>query len=154
MSVQLVDYIEKFKGPPVLGDSTLHFFEAMPLGMFGKARKHALRLPGLTILKESNSTRPGASYQWIMTFQFRDHTFAVDTNSHAALSEFFVADPNCPDEILLEVLHHFHKLSPLVIDPTGRRSETWKLLLLFLILTMVVLIFVIVVLEMNARALG
>ncbi len=95
--------------PTRLGDSSRHFFEAVALPELKKSKVHVKQLEGLS---DVCSTCDG-DLIWTMTFSYRGHHFLIDTNYHAALSNFFAADPECPDDILIEILLHFRKLSRL-----------------------------------------
>lgn len=57
-------------------------------------------VPGLTV---GNSSIDNTAEAWI-EFSYRGHSFKV--NNQFGDYGFFVQDPSCPDEILLEVVNH------------------------------------------------
>lgn len=97
--------------PSALGSQSRHFFESIELPRLQKARRHAQKLSGLTV---TDCVADDAT-EWTMTFTYRGHQFSVETNYHAALSQFYVADRACPDEVLIDLLTHFERLSILFI---------------------------------------
>ena len=44
---------------------------------------------------------------WILSFSYMGHDFFVDSHSHGTTTTFIVAQPECPDEILLQVMGIF-----------------------------------------------
>jgi hypothetical protein len=50
---------------------------------------------------------PSMLESWI-DFRYKGHKFSINTQMGDYW--FFVQDPNCPEEILLKVASHFHKL--------------------------------------------
>ena len=99
-----------------LGATSRWFYEANRLPELKRTKSHAAKLEGLNIVSKS-----GSSSCWTIVFSFRDHRFLIDTNDHAGHSEFFVSESDCPDNVLLEVLKHFHSCSPLVGSPPKKR---------------------------------
>ena len=97
-------------------DAARHFFEAIELPELKETKSHAKTLDGLVVVDDTWNGGRGLSAIWTLTFTYRGHQFQIDTNHHAGLSEFFVSDSECADEILVEVLQHFDKLSPLYVD--------------------------------------
>lgn len=57
------------------------------------------------------ATETGFATEWVtevwLDFDFRVHQFSIN-NQHGNYW-FFVENPECPDEILLEVVEHFQK---------------------------------------------
>jgi hypothetical protein len=92
-----------------LGPGSRHFFEAMALPNLKQTRTHAVKLTGLVI----DDGQTDSWMIWSLKFHYQGHSFLIDTNDHAGLSQFYVADPECSIDILLHVLDHFQTLSVL-----------------------------------------
>ena len=90
-----------------IGEHTRFFFEG-PALEFRPAKRHARKLSGVAIVDEE---RAAGDYCWKLTFTYRGYTLHIDMNHDAAVSLFFVNDPECPSEILLAVLNHFDRVS-------------------------------------------
>lgn len=123
-----------------LSDDSRHFYESIALPKLRRTKAHAGQLDGLVVVADTWDGGPGLSSCWTMTFTYRGQSFFVDTNYHAALSEFFVADAECPNDILLEVLRHFDALSPLRVERTDDTLPPAKSLPVWLILLITVVI--------------
>ncbi|MDB5345256.1 MAG: hypothetical protein JWP89_3633 [Schlesneria sp.] len=102
-----VDEVECSIQESSLGPGSRHFFEAMALPNLKQARSHALKLDELVI----SDGQTDSWLIWSLTFHYQGHSFLIDTNDHAGLSQFYVADPECSIDILLHVLDHFQRLS-------------------------------------------
>ena len=115
-----------------LGKSSRHFFEAMALPSLKQSNRHVNSLEGAVVIDETWTGSRGLSDHWTLTFSCHGHRFLIDTNHHAAMSEFFVADSECPIDVLTDVLVHFNKLSPLLINEQDRRNAVrWVWLIAF-----------------------
>lgn len=97
-----------------LGDSSRDFFLAIALPELKKAKSHAAKFKGLSEIVGNLGDGPRSDLIWTMTFTYCGQRFLIDTNYHAGLSQFYVADPDCSDEVLLQVLNHFDRSSALL----------------------------------------
>jgi hypothetical protein len=86
-----------------MNDGSRHFAELPETVFFDKLREIAKRLEG--------ATETGFLTDWItevwLDFELRGHQFSV--NNQFGGYWFLVENPDCPDEILLEVVEHFQK---------------------------------------------
>ena len=87
-----------------MNDSSRHFVDLPEIVFFDEFYDHADKLEGAEI---TEFVTDGVVEMWL-DFDFRGHKFSV--NNQFGDYWFFVQDPNCPDEILLEVINHFRKL--------------------------------------------
>lgn len=87
-----------------LNDGSRHFVDLPMVVFFDELYEHIEELDGAEI---TEFTADGVVEMWL-DFRFRGHNFSV-TNQYADYW-FFVEDPNCPDEILLEIIEHFREL--------------------------------------------
>jgi len=87
-----------------LGDDARHFVDFPEVIFFDEFHDHLEALSG-TEIKEFEVD--GILEMWL-EFTFREHTFFV--NNRMGDYWFFVSDPKCPDEILMEIADHFRKL--------------------------------------------
>ena len=79
-------------------------FAALPESVFfDELRKIAKGFEGA---KETNFITDWVTEVWL-DFEYRGHKFSI--NNPMGDYWFFVENPNCPDEILLEVIEHFEK---------------------------------------------
>lgn len=81
-----------------------HFVDMPEIVFFDELADHVEELEGAEI---TEFITDGTVEMWL-DFEFRGHLFSV--HNHLGDYWFFVADPNCPEEILLEVIDHFRKL--------------------------------------------
>jgi hypothetical protein len=127
------DQLANERYPDLIGEHTRFFFEGPPLEL-RRARRRARKLPGVAVVDES---RTAGDYCWTLTFTWRGYTFHIDMNHHAAVSLFFVNDPECPSEILLGVLNHFDRVSEFPFAgsgaPDGRTLMSTRLWILLAI---------------------
>ena len=87
-----------------LTDGSRHFVDMPEVVFFDEFADHVEELEGAEI---TEFITDGTIEMWL-EFEFRGHKFSV--NNHLGDYWFFVRDPNCPDEILLEIIDHFRKL--------------------------------------------
>ena len=87
-----------------MNDGSQHFADMPEVVFFDELADHAEELEGAEI---TEFITDGVVEMWL-DFEYRGHKFSV--NNQFGDYWFFVSDPNCPDEILLEVCDHFRKL--------------------------------------------
>jgi hypothetical protein len=87
-----------------MNDGSRHFVDLPEAVFFDELCDHAEKLEGAEIIEFITD---GVVEMWL-DFEFRGHKFSV--NNQFGDYWFFVRDPNCPDEILLEVIDHFRQL--------------------------------------------
>ena len=87
-----------------MNDGSRHFVDMPEIVFFDELADHAEELDGAEI---TEFITDGVIEMWL-DFDFCGHQFSV-TNQFGDYW-FFVRDPDCPDEILLEVIDHFRKL--------------------------------------------
>lgn len=87
-----------------MNDGSRHFADMAETVYFDTIADHAETLEGAEVTKFISD---GVIEMWL-DFTFRGHAFSIN-NQHGEYW-FFVDDPECPDEILLEVCDHFRKL--------------------------------------------
>ena len=87
-----------------MNDGSRHFVDLPEAVFFDEFADHVERLEGAEI---TEFITDGVLEMWL-DFDFRGHQFSV--NNQFGDYWFFVRDPNCADEILLEVIDHFRKL--------------------------------------------
>jgi hypothetical protein len=97
-----------------LGPRTRCFFDGQE-GEFADGKWAAKKLDGLELLDSSS----GQSI-WTLTFKYAGYIFMIDCNQHGNSALYFVNDPACPDEILLDVIRHFDR---------HRHRPDWTLLI-------------------------
>ena len=85
-------------------DGSRHFVDLPEIVFFDEFCDHTDKLEGAEI---TEFLTDGVVEMWL-DFTFRGHKFSVNNKFGDYL--FFVQDPNCPEEILLEVINHFRKL--------------------------------------------
>jgi hypothetical protein len=88
-----------------LGPRTRLFFDGHD-GQFADGEWAAKKLDGLELLDQ---TCTDDNICWTLTFKYRGYVVMIDTNLHGTASLYFVYDPDCPDEILLDVVRHFDR---------------------------------------------
>ena len=88
----------------IINDGARHFVDLPELIFFDELYEHVEKLEGAEII---DFEMDGVLEMWL-DFEFRGHEFFV--KNQLGDYQFFVADPDCPDEILLEVIDHFRKL--------------------------------------------
>ncbi|HNO78419.1 MAG TPA: hypothetical protein PKN33_10205 [Phycisphaerae bacterium] len=85
-------------------DGSRQFGELWQNVLWYEVRDHVEKLTGA---KLTDFVTDHVTQAWI-DFAFRDHEFSI--NDQFGEYWFFVTDPKCPDEILLEVLDHFGQI--------------------------------------------
>jgi hypothetical protein len=84
----------------IANDGSRNFVDLPETVDWWQLRDHLKKLPGVTI---TGFVTDGITEAWI-DFSYRGHKFSV--NNQYGDYWFFVADPECLDEILLPVAHH------------------------------------------------
>jgi len=87
-----------------MNDGSRHFADLPEAVFFDDFADHVEKLGGAEI---TEFITDGVVEMWL-DFDYRGHKFSV--NNQFGDYWFFVTDPNCPEEILLEVIDHFRKL--------------------------------------------
>ncbi len=87
-----------------LNDGSRHFVDFPEVIFFDDFYDHTEELDGAEI---TEFIADGVVEMWL-EFEFRGHNFSV--SNQPGDYWFFVQDPDCPDEILLEIIVHFRKL--------------------------------------------
>lgn len=87
-----------------MNDGSRHFADMPETVYFDTVADHAETLAGAEV---TNFISDGVVEMWL-DFTFRGHKFSI--NNQFGDYWFFVDDPECPEEILLEVCDHFRKL--------------------------------------------
>ena len=87
-----------------MNDCSRHFVDMPEVVFFDELADHAEELEDAEI---TEFITDGVVEMWL-EFEFRGHKFSV--NNKFGDYWFFVQAPNCPDEILLEVIDHFRQL--------------------------------------------
>jgi len=85
-------------------DGSRHFVDLPEIVFFDEIYEHTEELDGAEIIEFITD---GVIGMWL-DFQFRGHKFSV-TNQFGDYW-FFVENPECPDEILIEIIEHFRQL--------------------------------------------
>ena len=88
----------------IMHDGSRHFGDLPQTALWYDVRDHVARLAGATL---TGFVTDDVTEAWI-DFTYRGHAFSI--NDQFGDYWFFVNDPNCPAEILCEVLSHFAKL--------------------------------------------
>lgn len=87
-------------------DGSRNFADLPEIAYFNELRSHARKLAG--------SSEAGFATDWVtevwLDFEYRGHRFSI--NNQMGEYWFFVEDPNCPDDILVEVVRHFESINP------------------------------------------
>jgi hypothetical protein len=96
MSSKLFDFRMK--------DGSRHFADLPEVVFFDEFADHVEKLEDAEI---TEFITDGVIEMWL-DFEYREHHFSVNNQFGDYL--FFVQDPDCPDEILLEVCAHFRRL--------------------------------------------
>jgi hypothetical protein len=81
-----------------------HFVDMPEVVFFDELADQVETLEGAEI---TEFITDGVVEMWL-EFEFREHKFSV-TNQYGDYL-FFVENPECPEEILIEVMNHFRKL--------------------------------------------
>lgn len=90
-----------------LNDGSRHFVDfPVEAAFFDDFADHVEKLKGAETTEFDVN---GVLEMWL-EFEFRKNLFSVA--NHLNDYRFFVEDANCPEEILLEIIDHFHKLIP------------------------------------------
>ncbi len=97
MSIELINI--------TLHDGSRNFMELLT-GLIGWTGLYKY-LGKLSGVKKTGFLTDYVTEVW-MDFTYRGHIFSV--NNQMGEYWFFVEDPNCPEEILIEVVNHFRKL--------------------------------------------
>lgn len=87
-----------------MGDGSRNFADLPQTKLWYDVRDHIGRLAGA---KLQSFVTDAVTEAW-MDFTYRSHHFSI--NDQNGDYWFFVQDPNCPDEILEEVVAHFRAL--------------------------------------------
>lgn len=87
-----------------MADGSRNFGEIPDTVFFDKIRDYLRNLEGAS---ETAFVSDRVTEMWL-DIDYRGHNFAI--NNQNGLYWFFVDDPLCPDEILLDLLTHFEKL--------------------------------------------
>jgi len=87
-----------------MNDGSRHFADLPEAVFFDEFADHVEKLEGAEI---TEFVTDGVLEMWL-DFDYSGHKFSV--NNQFGDYWFFVTDPNCPDEILLEITDHFRKL--------------------------------------------
>jgi len=94
--------IEELKAK--LPEDALHFVDFPEVIFFDEFGDHVEALEGAEI----NEFEMDGTFEIWLEFTFRENHFYV--NNRLGDYWFFVRDPKCPEEILLEIAEHFRKL--------------------------------------------
>lgn len=81
-----------------------HFVDLPETAFFDDFADHIEKLDGAEI---TEFVTDGVVEMWL-DFEFHGHKFSV--NNRFGDYWFFVEDPNCPEEILFELINHFRQL--------------------------------------------
>lgn len=87
-----------------IGAGARHFADLPEAVFFDDFADHAESLDGAEI---TEFITDGVVEMWLV-FEYRGHEFAV--NNQFGDYRFFVIEPECPEEILLDVCDHFRRL--------------------------------------------
>ncbi len=87
-----------------MNDGSRHFADLPQTKLWYDVRDHVNNLPGAVL---QSFLTDDVTEAWI-DFTYRSHHFSI--NDQNGDYWFFVQDPNCPDEILKEVVAHFRTL--------------------------------------------
>ena len=87
-----------------MNDGSRHFVDMPEVVFFDDLYDHAEELEGAEI---TEFIVDGVVEMWL-DFEFRGHNFSV--SNQLGDYWFFVEDPDCPNEILLEIIAHYRKL--------------------------------------------
>lgn len=63
---------------------------------------------------------------WIFSFSYKGYDFFIDSNSHGTTTTFIVAQPECPDEILLQIIGIFSEPMKISADYEPTNPELIK----------------------------
>lgn len=88
----------------LMNDGSRHFVDMPEVVFFDEFCEHTEKLEEAEI---TEFVTDGVVEMWL-DFEFRGHKFSVNNQLGDYL--FFVEDPECPEEILLEIIAHFRKL--------------------------------------------
>lgn len=88
----------------IMKDGSRHFVNMPEVVFFDEFCEHTEKLEGAEI---TDFAADGIVEMWLV-FEFRGHKFSVNNQLGDYL--FFVENPECPEEILLEIIAHFRKL--------------------------------------------
>ncbi|CAN5482078.1 hypothetical protein BH10ACI1_BH10ACI1_27850 [soil metagenome] len=87
-----------------LKDGSRHFVDMPEVVFFDEVADYVEELEGAEI---TEFITDGVVEMWL-EFEYRGHKFSV--NNQLVDYWFFVEDPNCSEEVLLEVIDHFRQL--------------------------------------------
>jgi hypothetical protein len=87
-------------------DGSRHFLSLPQSALFDDIRDHVEKLPGARL---TGYLTDGIVEVWI-DFQYSRYSFTI--NNQFGEYWFFVADPTCPQELLIDIAEHFGKLLP------------------------------------------
>ena len=78
-------------------------FYEFPFGLFPTSTEKHVSL--IDELEDANFRDLGD--QWMLSFSYMNYNFFVDSHSHSTTTMFIVIQPECPDEILLQIIGIF-----------------------------------------------
>lgn len=87
-----------------MNDGSRHFVDLPEVIFFDELADHVEELDGAEI---TEFLTDGVIEMWL-EFEYREYKFSVNNRFGDYL--FFVADADCPEEILLEIVNHFRAL--------------------------------------------
>ncbi|HMS40924.1 MAG TPA: hypothetical protein PKE69_11905, partial [Pyrinomonadaceae bacterium] len=87
-----------------MNDGSRHFVDMPEVVFFDELADHVEQLDGAEI---TEFITDGVVEMWL-DFEYRGHKFSV--NNQLGDFWFFVENPDCPEEILLEIIDHFRQL--------------------------------------------
>lgn len=87
-----------------INDGSRHFVDMPEVVFFDELADHVEKLDGAEI---TEFITDGVVEMWL-DFEYRGHKFSV--NNQLGDYWFFVENPQCPEEILLEIIDHFRQL--------------------------------------------
>ena len=97
------------------------FFE-FPFALFRPStEKHVSLIDELKGAHFRDSNDP-----WMLSFSYMGYDFFVDSHSHGTTTTFIVVQPECPDEILLQVIGIFSAPMQISADYEPTHSELVK----------------------------
>lgn len=87
----------------IMKDGSRHFGDLPEIASFDKMYEHATALPEIVV---TGFVTDQVTEMWL-DLEFRGNRFSI--NNQMGEYWFFVEDPECPDEILLELLELFRQ---------------------------------------------
>ena len=80
--------------------------------------KHVLLLDEIKDVQFRDS-----SDSWVLLFSYKAFSFCVDSHSHSTTTSFIVVQPECPDEVLLQVIGVFCQSMKIAADYEPTEAE-------------------------------